>query len=153
MTTTQAPEVGSIQVPALDAVNLDNPKKLRFKWTATDPNEDDLAYVLYVRKDGWKNWVELEDNLDRTEYEWDTTTTPSGIYQVKVVASDRKDNPAEEALTGERISSAFAVAHESPTVTVKHAGTDGDRAILSATASDPLVRLTAATYSVNGRKW
>jgi hypothetical protein len=153
VTTNQAPEVGSIQVPDLDAVNLDNPKKLRFKWTATDSNEDDLTYTLYVRKDGWRNWVELEDNLDRTEYEWDTTTTPSGIYQVKVVASDRKDNPAEEALTGERISSAFAVAHEPPTVTLKHTGMDGDRAILTATATDPLVRLTAATYSVNGKKW
>jgi hypothetical protein len=153
MTTNQAPEVATIQVPDLDAVNLENPKKVRFKWTATDPNEDDLTYGLYVRKDGWKNWVELEDNLDRTEYEWDTTTTPSGLYQVKVVASDRKDNPAEDALTGERVSSTFAVAHEPPTVTLKTAGMEGDQAIIQATATDPLVRLTAATFSVNGKKW
>ena len=102
MTTNQAPEVTKLEVPDLNAVNLDNPKKLKFKWTATDPNEDELTYSLYVRKDGWKNWVQLEDDLDKTEYEWDTTTTPSGIYQVKVVASDRKDNPDEDALTGER---------------------------------------------------
>ena len=153
MTTNQAPEVTTIQVPDLDAVNLENPKKLRFKWTATDPNEDDLSYSLFIRKDGWKNWVELEENLERTDYEWDTTTTPSGIYQLKVVASDRKDNPAEEALTGERISSAFAVAHEPPAVTLKTAGMDGDQAIIEATAADSMVRLTAATFSVNGKKW
>jgi hypothetical protein len=153
MTTNQAPEVTTIQVPDLDAVNLENPKKLRFKWTATDPNEDDLTYNLYIRKDGWKNWVELEENLDRTDYEWDTTTTPSGIYQVKVVASDRKDNPAEEALSGERISSAFAVAHEPPTVKLHTAGMDDGHAIIEATATDPMVRLTAATYSVNGKNW
>jgi hypothetical protein len=153
MTTNQAPEVTTIQVPDLDAVNLENPKKLRFKWTATDPNEDDLTYSLYIRKDGWKNWVELEDNLDRTDYEWDTTTTPSGIYQIKVVASDRKDNPAEEALSGERISSAFAVAHEPPTVKLHTAGMDDGHAIIEATATDPMVRLTAATYSVNGKNW
>jgi hypothetical protein len=153
MTTNQAPEMSSIQVPDLDAVNLENPKKVRFKWTATDPNEDDLTYTLFIRKEGWKNWVELEENLDRTDYEWDTTTTPSGMYQVKVVASDRKDNPAEEALTGERISSPFAVAHEPPTVTLKTAGMDGDQAIIEATAADPMVRLTAATFSVNGKKW
>lgn len=153
MTTNQAPEISSLQVPDLDAVNLENPKKVRFKWTATDPNEDDLTYALYIRKDGWKNWVELEENLDRTDYDWDTTTTPSGIYQVKVVASDRKDNPAEEALTGERISSSFVVAHEPPAVTVQFAGMDGDQAILEATATDPLVRLTAATFSLNGKKW
>ena len=37
MTTNQAPEVTSIDVPDLDAVTLDNPKKLKIKWTATDP--------------------------------------------------------------------------------------------------------------------
>ena len=42
----------------------------------------------------------LEDDLDKTEYEWDTTTTPAGMYQLKVVASDRKDNPEGEALVG-----------------------------------------------------
>ena len=78
MTTNQAPEVTAIDVPDLDAVNLDNPKKLKIKWTATDPNEDELTYSLYVRKDGWKNWVQLEEDLDKKEYEWDTTTTPVG---------------------------------------------------------------------------
>lgn len=153
MTANQAPEVTNIQVPDLDAVNLDNPKKLRFKWSATDPNEDDLTYTLYLRKDGWKNWIELEDNLERTDYEWDTTTAPSGLYQIKVVASDRKENPVEDALTGERISGSFVVAHELPMVSLKTAGMDGDQAIVEATATDPLVRLTAAMFSVNGKKW
>jgi len=153
MTTNQAPEVSNVQVPDLDAQNLDNPKKLHFKWTATDPNEDELTYLVYVRKDGWKNWVELEDDLEKTEFEWDTTTTPSGIYQLKIVASDRKDNPAEDTLTGERISNPFIVAHEPPAVALKTAGMEGDQAVIEASASDPLVRLTAASFSVNGKKW
>ena len=153
MTTNQAPEIASITVPDLDAANLDNPKKLRFKWSATDANEDELTYNLYVRKDGWKNWVLLEEDLEHTDFEWDTTTTPSGMYRLKVVASDRKDNPPEAALTGQRISNSFAVAHEAPTVTLKTAGMDGDQAIIEATATDPLVRLTSASYSVNGKKW
>lgn len=153
MTTNQAPEVTGIDVPDHDAVNLDNPKKLRFKWTVTDPNEDDLTYNLYVRKEGWKSWVQLEENLEKKDYEWDTTTTPSGIYRLKVVASDRKDNPPEEALTGERISTPFIVAHVPPTVTVKIAGMDGEQAIVEATATDPLVRLTSASFAINGKKW
>jgi hypothetical protein len=153
MTTNQAPEVTSITVPDLDAANLDNPKKLRFKWSATDANEDELTYNLYVRKDGWKNWVLLEEDLEHTDFEWDTTTTPSGMYRLKIVASDRKDNPPEAALTGQRISNSFAVAHEAPTVALKAAGMDGDQAIIEATATDPLVRLTSASYSVNGKKW
>jgi hypothetical protein len=152
-TANQAPEVTKVEVPDLDATNLDNPKKLKFKWSATDPNEDDLTYSLFVRKDGWKNWVELEDDLDKTEYEWDSTTTPSGIYRLKVVASDRKDNPDAEALTGERTSAPFVVCHDGPAVVVRVAGHDGDRAVIEATAASALVRLTGAAFAVNGKKW
>jgi hypothetical protein len=152
-TTNQPPEVTSIEVPDLDAVTLDNPKKLKIKWAAVDPNEDELTYSLFVKKDGWKEWVQLEDNLTKTEYEWDTTTTPSGIYQVKVVASDRKDNPEGDALTGERISAAVPVSHTPPAVTVKVVKVEGDQAVIEATASDPLVRLSSASFAVNGKTW
>jgi hypothetical protein len=153
MTTNQAPEINKIETPNLNAVNLDNPKKLHFKWSAVDANEDDLNYRVFVRKEGWTNWVELEEDLDKTEYEWDTTTTPSGVYRMKVVASDRKDNPDGEALTAERISLPFAVCHEAPSVTVKTVGMEADRVLLEATARSPLVRLTAASFAVNGKKW
>jgi hypothetical protein len=148
-----APEVSGIEVPDLDAVNLEIPKKLKFKWTATDPNEDELTYNVYVRKDGWKNWVLLEDSYEKREYEWDTTTTPEGFYQLKVVASDRKDNAAEDALTGERVSARFAVAHTPPVVTLKVADIDGAQAVIEATGKANLVRLTAASFAVNGKKW
>jgi len=153
MTTNQAPEITSLDVPDLDAVNLENPKKLKLKWSAVDPNEDELLYTLYVRKDGWKNWVKLEENLDKTSFEWDTTTTPAGIYQVKVVASDRRDNPDEDALTGERISKPFVVSHTPPTVNIKVVGIEGDQALIEATATDPMVRLTSASFALNGKKW
>src|SRR5205823_1893791 len=148
-----APEVMKVEVPNLDAVDLDNPKKLKFKWSGEDANEDVVTYSLYVRKDGWKNWVLLDEDLEKTDYEWDTTTTPSGIYRLKVVASDRRDNPASEALTGARVSDPFVVSHAPPAVQVKVAGMDGDSAVLEATASSPLVRLTGASFSVNGKKW
>jgi hypothetical protein len=149
----QAPEVTSLEVPNLDAVTLDNPKKLHVKWSATDPNEDEVTFDLYVRKDGWKNWVLLEEDYEKKEFEWDTTTTPSGAYRVKVVASDRRDNPAEEALTAERVSEPFVVSHTPPEVAVRVAGMDGEQAVLEATATDPMVRLTSASFAVNGKKW
>lgn len=149
----QAPEVTRLDVPNLDAVNLSKPKKLKIKWSATDANEDELTYSLLIRKEGWQNWVQLEDNLTKTEYDWDTTTTPAGMYRIKLVASDRKDNPEKEALTGVRTSDLVAVAHVPPTVTVKVVGMEGDRAVVEATASDPLVRLTAASFAVNGKEW
>ena len=152
-TTNQAPEITKVEAPDLNAVNLTDPKRLKLKWSAVDANEDDLVYRVLLRKDGWKSWVELEDELDRTDYEWDTTATPSGIYRVKIVASDHKDNPDGQALTGERVSAPFVVCHEAPTVMVKTAGIEEDRVVLEATARSPLVRLTAASFAVNGKKW
>jgi hypothetical protein len=152
-TTNQAPEVTKVEVPNLDADDLDNPKKVKLKWSAEDPNEDTLSYNLYVRKDGWNNWVLLEEDVDETSYTWDTTTTPSGIYRLKVVASDRKDNQPGESLTGERISDAFVVSHVPPAVQIKVAGIENNQAVLEATGSSEWVRLTGASFSVNGKKW
>ncbi len=152
-TTNQAPEITALEVPDLDAANLDNSKKLKLRWNAVDANEDELTYDLYLRKEGWKHWVQLEDNLEKKEYLWDTTTVPSGIYQVKVVASDQRDNAATEALTAERVSAPFPVSHVPPTVSVRVAGIEGEHAVIEATATDPLVRLTEASFAVNGKRW
>jgi hypothetical protein len=152
-TTNQAPEVKKITVPDLGSTTLENPKKLKFKWSATDANEDELRYRLLVKKDGWERWVELEDDWEKSEYEWDTTTTPSGVYRLKVVASDRADNSAKDALTGEKVSAPFVVCHTPPVVKVKLAGVEDGQVVIEATASSPLVRLTSASFAVNAKKW
>jgi sugar lactone lactonase YvrE len=152
-TINQAPELTSLELPDLDTTNLDNPNKLKIRWTATDPNDDDLTYTLYFRKDGWKEWVLLEENHEKKDYEWDTTGIPSGVYQIKVVASDRKDNAPEDALSAQRISTPIPVTHLPPSVQLKLAGFDGNRAIIEATASDPYVRLTEASFAVDGKRW
>ncbi len=36
---------------------------------------------------------------------------------------------------------------------IKLAGMEGEQAVIEATASDPLVRLTEASFAVNGKKW
>jgi hypothetical protein len=140
-------------VPDLDAANLDNPRKLKIKWSATDANEDELSYRLYFRKEGWKEWVLLEEDYEKKDFEWDTTTIPSGVYQFKVAASDRRDNAPEDALTVERTSVSFPVANAPPTVSLKLKGIEGDRAVLEAQAAGTLVRLTEASFAVNGKRW
>ncbi len=152
-TTNQPPEIETLEVPNFDAVNSETNKKIRLKWTATDPNEDELSYRLLIRKDGWSEWVMVEENLEKREYEWDTTTAPTGMYQVKVVASDHKDNATETALTTERTSPSFPVSHIPPSVVVKAVNIEGGRATLEAKAESDSVRLTSAAYSVDGKPW
>jgi hypothetical protein len=152
-TSNQAPELTSFDVPDLSTANLDNPRKLKIRWSATDPNDDELHYSLSFRKDGWKDWVLLEENLEKKEYEWDTTGVPSGLYQLKVVANDRHDNAPEEALTAQRVSTPVPITQVPPTVAVKIANREGDRVVIEASATDPYVRLTEASYAVNGKRW
>jgi hypothetical protein len=152
-TANQAPEIETLEVPHGDAATADNPKKMRFKWTATDPNEDELTYRIYVRKDGWQGWVLLADHVEKREYEWDTTTSPAGMYQVKIQANDREDNAEEDALSTERIAGPVVVAHAPPTVVVKVAAVSEGRATIEACATDPMVRLTSAAFAVDGKPW
>jgi hypothetical protein len=149
----QAPEITGLDVPDLDSANLDNPKKLKVKWSATDPNDDGLSYSIYLRKEGWQDWVRIEENLEKKEFEWDTTGVPSGLYRFKVVASDRRDNAPADALTAARVSPPVPVSHEPPAVTLKLLSTDGERATFEATAADPYVRLTEAAFAIDGKRW
>ncbi len=151
--SNQAPEITSLDVPDLDSVALEQPKKFKIKWKAVDPNEDELTYNIFVKKEGWKDWVLLEENLERADFEWDTTTAPSGMYQVKVTASDKRDNPPGDSFEVEKISQAVPITHLPPTVTVNLVGVDGGKATVEATATDPLVRLVEASYTVDGKRW
>lgn len=152
-TVNQAPEVTSLEVPNLQTKDVENGKKLKIKWNASDPNDDDVTYDIYCKKDGWKDWVLLEENQEKNLYDWDTTGMPSGLYQIKIVASDRKDNAAEDALTAERVSAVFPVTHLAPNVSVKVVSIKNGVATVEASASDPYVRLTEASFAVDGKRW
>src|SRR5207237_967750 len=47
----------------------------------------------------------------------------------------------------------FVVSHTPPVVQVKVVGVEDGTANLEATGSSELVRLTAASFSLNGKKW
>src|SRR4029077_8857864 len=150
-TINQAPEITSLDVPDLDTKDLENAKKLKIRWNASDPNDDELTFNIYCKKEGWKDWVLLEENFDKSNYDWDTSGIPSGIYKIKLVASDRKDNADEDALSAQRISNPVPVTHLPPSVTVKVTGFENGAAIVEASATDPFVRLTEASFAVDGK--
>ncbi len=152
-TINQTPEITTLEVPDLQTKDLADAKKLKIRWTASDPNDDELAFNIYCKKEGWKDWVLLEENHDKSTYDWDTTGMPSGLYQIKVVASDRKDNSDEDALTAERVSATVPVTNLPPSVTIKLVGFENGAAVLEASASDAFVRLTEAKFAVDGKRW
>jgi hypothetical protein len=88
-------------------------------WEASDPNDDDLEYKLWIKKDSDSKWTLLKDKLDEPLFSWDTTSWPEGRYRVKLVVSDEKDNPAGQELTAEQESQSFVIDHTPPVITVK----------------------------------
>ncbi|HMP01188.1 MAG TPA: hypothetical protein PKD86_04350 [Gemmatales bacterium] len=152
-TLNLAPRVLTLEVPDVATANLDQPKRLKIKWTAADPNDDDLVFSVHCRKEGWNDWLEIASELDKREFEWDTTTLPNGCYQVKVVASDRQDNREEETLAGERISGLIVVNHEPPRLTARVLRVEQDRAVIEVQAEAAACRLVSAAYAQNGGKW
>jgi hypothetical protein len=149
-TANLAPEITRLEIPDLSAADgAAKQSRLNVRWDATDPNEDDLSYTLKVRKEGWPEWIRLDNEpLTEKTYAWDTTAFPSGSYRLKVTATDRPSNSADDALSRDRESLVFLVDHDSPSVTVTPKGAGA-----SITLKDSLTRLVKADYAIDGGSW
>jgi len=129
----------------------EGPQPVRIiQWQAADPNGDALRYDLYLRGQGEPTWVLLEKDLMQTQYAWDTATVADGWYEIKVVASDRADNPAETALEASKISDPILVDNTAPVIekVQVQVKAGGDVEVRFA-ARDATSRLTAAAYTVD----
>ncbi len=149
-TSNLAPEIGRLEIPDLSAADgAVRQARLNIRWDATDPNDDDLTYTISVRKDGWPDWIRLnEDPIAEKSFGWDTTAFPSGSYRVKLVASDRPSNSPETSLIRERESLTFLVDHDPPSVRLEPKGR-----VASLVLSDDLTRLVKAEYALDGGRW
>jgi hypothetical protein len=144
------PEISRLDLPDVSALDgATRQTRLSIRWDVTDPNDDDMSYVLSLRKDGWPDWVRLtEQPITEKTYSWDASSVPAGRYRVKLEASDRPSNNAADALTRDRVSESFLVDTEPPVVSI-------ETGPLKATAKlkDGLVRLAKASYAIDGGEW
>jgi hypothetical protein len=149
-TINLAPEVTKINVPDLASGDgATRQTRLTLRWDANDPNGDDLAFTLQIRKDGWPDWVVLgEKPTTEKSFNWDSTAVPAGTYRLRVKASDRPSNGPNEAMTDTLVSEPFLVDHEAPTVTI-----NVQEAEAKVTLQDGLTRLVKAEYALDGGDW
>ena len=85
-------------------------------------------------------WRLLKTDLRDTMLVWDTSSAPNGTYVLKVVASDRRSNPADAALGGELESSSFDIDNVPPTVQLGAIRRDGTRFVVPSTFAMPTRR-------------
>jgi sugar lactone lactonase YvrE len=122
-------------------------------WSAHDDNDDDLIFAIYYRGEGEQNWRLLKDKITQRYFSWDTSTMPDGAYYLKIVASDSRSNPADQALWSERTSERWDVANTPPRIDNLRAGSGvlNTKASFEAiSASGPIAH---AQYSVDAGDW
>jgi hypothetical protein len=154
MTLNQPPEVTKIDIPDVgEGDGSSRQAKLKIKWEAKDPNNDELEYTLSIRKEGWNAWVKLPEKLTKKEYDWDTDSVPDGLYRVRVEAADRVDNPADSVLSAVRDSAIFTVDHTPPAVDVKSADAPPGQVAIEVRGTDALTRIVGASYSIDSSPW
>jgi len=129
----------------------EGPQPVRFfQWQAADPDSDALRYDLYFKPQDAPQWILLERDLARSDYAWDTSTVADGWYQVKVVASDRADNPADAAREDFKVSDPILVNNTAPIIEKLEVQVRaGGEAEVRFTARHTLSRLAAAGYSID----
>jgi len=127
-------------------------------WNAEDTNDDELTYSVYYHGENEKDWKLLKDKLEQKFYSWDTNSMPDGAYYLKIVASDDKSNPPNEALKAERVSERFVVDNTPPAITEIASepapGPAGDpAATVRFRASDSASSIVRAQYSLDAGDW
>ena len=125
------------------------PRGLDLRWTASDPDQDELVYSLYFRGEAETEWKLLEDDLKVNSFALENDVLPDGRYRVKVVASDAAANPSGTAKTAEMVSAPFLVDSTPPQVEVVQTTRGRDSATARFRAFDAASVLIRAEYALD----
>jgi len=119
------------------------------QWQASDPNGDELRYDVFFRTRGEPKWILLEKDLIQPTFPWDTGTVADGWYEIKVVASDRTDNPPEAALEGLKVSAPILVDNTPPVIDQVETKIGKGQVEVRFAAHDATSWLVGAAYAVD----
>ncbi|MBN2456082.1 MAG: hypothetical protein JXB29_06035 [Sedimentisphaerales bacterium] len=108
------PKVESVEVTALKTTGKKGIFEITYK--AEDDNNDKLIYKIDFRKLGRTSWIEIKDEEEKANFEWDGKTVEDGRYEIKVTASDERSNTGTTKLTGTRISDPVVVDNTGPVI-------------------------------------
>jgi len=146
-----APKVKSVGVNRVEAPGKTGVFKISYK--AEDDNGDKLTYKIDFRKAGRINWIELQDDIEKEDHEWDGKTVEDGRYEVRVTASDARSNTTTTKLTGSRISDPVVVDNTGPAIKTVEQKTDAENGkkfvTLRLQVSDELSAIGQLQYTVD----
>ncbi len=119
------------------------------RWSANDPNGDQMQFKVELRANGDPIWRMLKEKLLDHYYAFDSTSFPDGKYQVRITASDAPSNTPAAVLTSSLESETFTIDNTPPVITV----TSSEAKSVKFTAKDALSWIDKAEYSIDGGEW
>lgn len=125
-----------------------------FQWQAEDRNGDTLEYAVYYRPLNETTFRLLKDKLRENFFTIDGATLADGRYIIKITASDAPDNPAGQALSGERLSEPVDVDNSPPVVRAigqPQVSPSGIRIVFE--VEEATGKVKKADLSVDGAAW
>jgi len=147
------PNTGNNAAAQSAAVNAVH--EITVKWQAHDDNNDELLYSVYFRGAQESRWKLLRSGISEKQITVDPSLFPDGEYEVKVAASDAPSHAPEDALSGERVSSAFDVDSTPPRIDALQAVPDEVNGTLhiSFRAADAYSPIKSAQFSLDAGDW
>jgi len=129
-------------------------------WEGLDPNGDEVSYSVYLKAADESTWHALAEDISDKLYSWDAESYANGDYRMKMVASDKRDNPPGTELQSERLSMPFRIDNVPPRIDGLHAAARAGKGagakgsiLVSGTAIDADSRIATIEYSLDGGDW
>ena len=147
---------GSVSAPVSSTKALElgrGPRrKLAVSWQAEDPDGDALRAAVAFRGEGETVWKTIERNIDAAKLTIDSDALADGRYRFRVTVDDGGVNPADRALTDEKIGAPVVIDHTPPRVRLAADETDAGAGIRFE-ATDATSNLHSAAYAIDAGEW
>lgn len=122
---------------------------LNLQWEATDPNQDRLVFTLQQQPAGSDVWLTLAQDVTDSSFRWQTRRVPDGRYLVRVIASDRLDNPSHMVKTAVRRTEPVLVDNSPPQIHPLSHQVEPDGLRVTGRVHDSWSPIRAIAYSVD----
>jgi hypothetical protein len=141
------PVVEAVVVEHVGGAGKEGLFKIGYK--ARDGNNDKLMYKIDFRKIGRTGWIELEKDIEKDSFEWDSKTVEDGRYEIRVTASDERSNTPATALTNSRISDPVVIDNTGPLIIEREKPQVSENTILRLKVKDKYSAIDKVEYTVN----
>jgi hypothetical protein len=124
---------------------------LTLRWEVSDPNGDALESALALRPEGDPDgWLALGDEISETQWSFDATALPDGVYRFRLTATDAPGNePGGGALEATRESEPVVVDQTPPALV----SVERRARTIAAEVADDWSPLRSAEVSIDGAAW